>query len=114
MPKAGSRKSRTPPSLRVVSGGRSETPSKATKPAGARNRTGAGTHGKRVQFDTETWQAVDLLGRDRMMTFQEIADEAFRDLLKKHGRPFDLKDALRRSAADAEGTEAGKSPKRRR
>jgi hypothetical protein len=33
-----------------------------------------------------------------MKDFQELADEAFRDLLKKHGRPFDLKDALRRSA----------------
>jgi hypothetical protein len=27
--------------------------------------------GKRVQFDDETWQAVDLLARDRMMAFQE-------------------------------------------
>ena len=43
-------------------------------------------HGKRVQFDDETWQALDLLARDRMSTFQELADEAFRDLLKKHGR----------------------------
>jgi hypothetical protein len=33
-----------------------------------------------------------------MKDFQELADEAFRDLLKKHGRPIDLKDALRRSA----------------
>jgi hypothetical protein len=54
--------------------------------------------GKRVQFDDETWQQVDLLGRDQMKDFQEIADEAFRDLLKKHGRPLNLKDALRRSA----------------
>jgi hypothetical protein len=27
-----------------------------------------------------------------------LADEAFADLLKKNGRPVDLKDALRRSA----------------
>jgi len=54
--------------------------------------------GKRVQFDDETWQQLDLLGRDQMKDFQELADEAFRDLLKKHGRPIDLKDALRRSA----------------
>jgi hypothetical protein len=33
-----------------------------------------------------------------MMTFQELADEAFADLLKKHGRPVDLRAALRRSA----------------
>jgi hypothetical protein len=53
--------------------------------------------GKRVQFDDETWHALDLLARDRMMDFQELADEAFADLLKKHGRPTDLKIALRES-----------------
>jgi predicted DNA-binding ribbon-helix-helix protein len=53
--------------------------------------------GKRVQFDDTTWQAIDLLAHDRMMDFQELADEAFRDLLKKHGRPTDLKSALRQS-----------------
>jgi hypothetical protein len=54
--------------------------------------------GKRVQFDDATWRQIDLLGRDQMKDFQELADEAFQDLLKKHGRPVDLKDALRRSA----------------
>jgi len=34
-----------------------------------------------------------------MATFQELADEAFADMLKKHGIPIDLKDALRKSAA---------------
>ena len=53
--------------------------------------------GKRVQFDSETWAALDLLARDRMSTFQELADEAFSDLLKKYGRPTDLKTALRES-----------------
>lgn len=54
--------------------------------------------GKRVEFDQETFAAVDLLARDRMMTFQELADEAFRDLLRKYKRPTGLKEALRRSA----------------
>ena len=54
--------------------------------------------GKRVQLDDETWRALDLLARDRMMDFQELADEAFRDLLRKHGRPTDLKTQLRQSA----------------
>ena len=53
--------------------------------------------GKRVQFDDETWHAVNVLARDRIMDFQELANEAFRDLLKKHGRPTDLKTALRES-----------------
>ncbi len=54
--------------------------------------------GKRIQFDEESWAALDLLARDRMMTFQELAEEAFRDLLRKHNRPVDLKEALRKSA----------------
>lgn len=71
--------------------------------------------GKRVQFDEETWHTVDLLAKDRMMTFQELADEAFRDLLRKHGRPLDLKEALRRSARGQEASGgARKAAKRRR
>lgn len=54
--------------------------------------------GKRVQFDAETWQALQLLAHDQMKDFQEVADEAFRDLLKKYNRPVDLKEALRKSA----------------
>jgi hypothetical protein len=57
--------------------------------------------GKRVQLDEETWHALNLLAQDRMQDFQELADEAFRDLLRKHGRPTDLKSALRASAGDA-------------
>jgi hypothetical protein len=70
--------------------------------------------GKRVQFDEETWNAVDLLGRDRMMTFQEVADEAFRDLLRKHGRPIDLKQALRHSLANAKAPEKTDTARRAR
>jgi hypothetical protein len=54
--------------------------------------------GKRVTIDDETWVVLDLLARDRVATFQELADEAFADLLKKHGRPVGLKAALRKSA----------------
>jgi len=54
--------------------------------------------GKRVRFDDEIWASLDLLAKDSMKTFQELADEAFRDLLKKHGRPASLKEALRKSA----------------
>lgn len=64
------------------------------------------TKGKRVAFDLETWHALDVLARERMMTFQEVADEAFRDLLKKHGRPVDVRDALKKSARAAK-TESG-------
>lgn len=53
---------------------------------------------KLIDFDDETMSALTQLGRNRMATIQELADEAFADLLKKHGVPIDLKDALRKSA----------------
>lgn len=53
---------------------------------------------KLIAFDDDTFDKLKQLGRDRMATIQELADEAFADLLRKHGIPIDLKDALRRSA----------------
>jgi hypothetical protein len=53
---------------------------------------------KLIAFDEDTLDKLKQLGRDRMATFQELADEAFADLLKKHGIPIDLRDALRKSA----------------
>jgi hypothetical protein len=53
---------------------------------------------KLIEFDDDTFDKLKQLGRDRMATLQELADEAFTDLLKKHGVPRDLKDALRKSA----------------
>jgi non-homologous end joining protein Ku len=54
---------------------------------------------KLIAFDDDTFDKLKQLARDRMATLQELADEAFADLLKKHGIPVDLKDALRKSAA---------------
>ena len=42
---------------------------------------------KLIEFDAQTWHALNLLSRESMKTFQELADEAFRDLLQKYGRP---------------------------
>jgi hypothetical protein len=56
------------------------------------------TRRKLVEFDAETWHALQLLSRDSMKSLQELAEEAFGDLLKKHGRPVSLKQALRESA----------------
>ena len=56
---------------------------------------------KLIAFDDDTAAKLKQLARDRMATFQELADEAFADLLKKHGIPIDLKDALKRSARAA-------------
>jgi hypothetical protein len=64
---------------------------------------------KLIAFDDDTFDKLTQLGRDRMATIQELADEAFADVLKKHGVPIDLKDALRKSAARADDKSAGKS-----
>jgi hypothetical protein len=43
--------------------------------------------GKRVQFDDETWEAIEAVIRDSGTSFQKLADEAFADVLKKHKQP---------------------------
>jgi hypothetical protein len=54
---------------------------------------------KLIAFDDDTYDKLKQLARDRMATLQELADEAFADVLRKHGIPVDLKDALRKSAS---------------
>ena len=71
---------------------------------------------KLIAFDDDTFDKLKQLARDRMGTIQELADEAFADLLRKHGIPVDLKDALRKSAALPKPTEkklARSSPSRK-
>jgi non-homologous end joining protein Ku len=71
---------------------------------------------KLIAFDDDTFDKLRQLARDRMGTIQELADEAFADLLKKHGIPIDLKDALRKSAslASASAQKAKKTPRSRK
>jgi hypothetical protein len=68
---------------------------------------------KLIAFDDDTFDKLTQLGRDRMGTLQELADEAFADLLKKHGIPIDLKDALRKSASVTTGRTATKATRSR-
>ena len=65
---------------------------------------------KLIEFEDDTFDKLKQLGRDRMGTLQELADEAFADLLKKHNIPIDLKDALRKSAR-LQGTRLQDIPK---
>lgn len=67
-------------------------------------------HRKLIEFDDETWHALNVLARDTASSFQELVDEAIRDLLRKHGRPADLRTALRQSAGS---TETAKPHRRR-
>ncbi|MGC2774902.1 MAG: hypothetical protein WA418_04610 [Bradyrhizobium sp.] len=66
---------------------------------------------KLIAFDDDTFDKLKQLGRDQMLSLQDLADEAFMDLLEKHGVPADLKDALRRSAA-AHGDSAGQAARK--
>jgi hypothetical protein len=72
---------------------------------------------KLIAFDDDTFDKLKQLARDRMATFQELADEAFADLLRKHGIPIDLKDALRKSSSFSKTppeSNARSSPSRKR
>jgi len=75
-------------------------PSKARPPRSAHRPQARerATRRKLIAFEPEVLEALTVLARDRMQDFQELADEAFADLLKKHGRPTNLKEALRASA----------------
>jgi hypothetical protein len=53
--------------------------------------------GKRVQFDDETWQAIQAVARQTGKSFQELASAAFADFLKKHNQPVGFKAALEAS-----------------
>ena len=67
---------------------------------------------RRIEFDGETWHAVHKLSLDSMKSLQELADEAFRDLLKKHRRPTTLKEMLRESARSHPANDHGPARKR--
>ena len=53
--------------------------------------------GKRVQFDDETWEAIVALSQRNGKTFQQLTDEAYADLFKKHKQPVGLKESLKES-----------------
>jgi hypothetical protein len=52
---------------------------------------------RRVAFNPATWHILNCLALQTGRSIQELADEAFRDLLRKHRRPATLIDALRES-----------------
>jgi hypothetical protein len=69
---------------------------------------------RRIAFDIETWHALDQLAKDRRSTIQELADEAFRDLLKKHRRPTTLQQMLRESVRSLPANDHQRPARRRR
>lgn len=57
--------------------------------------------GKRLRFDRETWNAIQVMSRDQMKSLEELTEEAFADLLKKHGRSADFRQQLKLSVRAA-------------
>jgi hypothetical protein len=53
---------------------------------------------KLIEFAPEIWLALELLAKDTGRDVQDLAEEAFADLLGKYQRPASLKEALRESA----------------
>ena len=53
---------------------------------------------KLIEFAPELWLALELLAKDTGRDINELAEEAFADLLGKYHRPASLKEALRESA----------------
>jgi hypothetical protein len=86
---------------RVAGSGREPLPVAAIKSASIGKAGGGSAVRKLIAFDDDTFDKLKQLGRDRMATIQELADEAFADMLRKHGIPIDLKDALRKSVSQS-------------
>jgi len=63
----------------------------------ARQRERIPMVGEGVQFDDETWEAIVAVARRSGSSFQEFADEAFADLIKKHKQPVGLMASLKES-----------------
>lgn len=88
---------------------------RAQKPTGTSGRALDGVR-KIIEIDGETWRALQGLASDRASSVQELADEAFRDLLRKHHRPTTLREALRASTRvlPANDTTSGREGPRRK
>ena len=67
---------------------------------------------KRVIIDGVVLQALTVLGHDLGKDIQDLADEAFADLLKKHHRPVGLKAALQQSLRRRPANDGRGKPKK--
>jgi len=63
--------------------------------------------GRRIRLDRRVWTALEMLARDRDNTPAELVEEAVGDVLRKHGRSADLREALELSARAPRRTDRG-------
>lgn len=67
-----------------------------------------------IKMDDGLRNELEVLAIARKKSVQDLGLEAICDLLRKHGRPVSLVDALRKSAAEKRGDAEPKTPKKRR
>jgi hypothetical protein len=53
--------------------------------------------GKRVQFDADTWEAITAVSKTTGRSLQQLTNEAFADMLKKHEQPVGLMQSMKES-----------------
>jgi hypothetical protein len=68
---------------------------------------------RRIAFRGTTWHAIACLARESGRDVDQLAEEAFRDLLKKHRRPATLREALRESVRMLPANDHRPVPRRR-
>jgi hypothetical protein len=59
---------------------------------------------RRIGLTAETWHALDDLQYQTGQPLNELAEEAFADLIKKRRQPRSLREALLRGAAPQSGS----------
>jgi hypothetical protein len=74
----------------------------------------AGKRRKVFNVEDRLLQALAFYARDAKVELDDVADEAFRDVLRKHKRPLTLKDALKDSARELPANDAGAPVGKRR
>ena len=67
----------------------------------------------RTRISIEVLQAIEMLARERRLSLQDLANEAFADLLKKHHRPVGLQAALKASLRSLPANDQPQARKRR-
>lgn len=68
---------------------------------------------KRVDFNAEVLRAIEMLASERGLSLQDLANEAFADLLKKYRRPVGLQAALKASLRSLPANDEPQVRKRR-
>jgi hypothetical protein len=68
---------------------------------------------RRIDLTAHTWHALETLAWATQRPLNELAEEAFSDLLEKHRRPRSLREALRDAARPPPLPDRASDPRKR-